>query len=50
MMSSLSIRKTVDLCGIHRNTTFYGNAILYTLQDVAENTRLKGKAKVDETF
>jgi transposase-like protein len=51
MMNGLSIRKTADICGIHRNTAFlWRHKILDALQDVVENTILEGIVEADETF
>lgn len=51
MMNGLSIRKTAEICGIHRNTAFYWrHKILDALQDMAEAVELDGIVEMDETF
>ena len=51
MMQGLSIRKTAEICGIHRNTAFYWrHKILDALQSMADNVSLTGIVEADETF
>lgn len=51
MMQGLSLRKTADACGIHRNTAFiWRHKILDTLQNMAEKAQLDGIVEADETF
>lgn len=51
MMQGLSIRKTAEICGIHRNTAFYWrHKILDALQNMADNVTLNGIVEADETF
>ena len=51
MMDGFSIRKTAEICGIHRNTAFYWrHKILDALQNMADNVQLNGIVEVDETF
>lgn len=51
MMQGLSIRKTAEICGIHRNTAFYWrHKILDALQNMAGNVTLDGIVEADETF
>lgn len=51
MMQGLSIRKTAEICGIHRNTAFYWrHKILDALQSMADSVELNGIIEADETF
>lgn len=51
MMQGLSIRKTAEICGIHKNTAFYWrHKILDALQNINNNVKLDGIVEVDETF
>ncbi|MBQ7335566.1 MAG: IS1595 family transposase [Clostridia bacterium] len=51
MMQGMSIRKTAEVCGIHRNTAFYWrHKILDALQNMADNVTLNGIVEADETF
>lgn len=51
MMNGLSIRKTADICGIHRNTAFiWRHKILDALQNMANLVKLDGIIEADETF
>lgn len=51
MMNGLSIRKTAEICGIHRNTAFtWRHKILDALQNMADNVVLDGIVEADETF
>ena len=51
MMNSFSVRKTAEICGIHRNTAFYyRHKILDALQNMANSVQLNGIVEVDETF
>lgn len=48
MINGLSVRKTAEICGIHRNTAFiWRHKILDALQNVSESAKLEG---IDETF
>jgi transposase-like protein len=51
MMNGLSVRKTADICGIHRNTSFvWRHKILDALQNMASSVNLDGIIEADETF
>lgn len=51
MMNGLSIRKTADICGIHRNTAFlWRHKILDALQNMHNSVVLEGIVEADETF
>ena len=51
MMLGLSIRKSADICGIHRNTAFYWrHKILDALSSVMNEVELDGIVEMDETF
>ena len=51
MMNGFSIRKTAEICGVHRNTAFYWrHKILDALQNMANSVQLNGIVEVDETF
>lgn len=51
MMNGLTVRKTAEICGIHRNTSFIcRHKIIDSLQKLAEPTELDGRVEADETF
>lgn len=51
MMLGLSIRKSAEACGIHRNTAFYWrHKILDALRSVSDGVKLEGIVEMDETF
>lgn len=51
MMLGLSIRKSANACGIHRNTAFYWrHKVLDALQDMANSVVLDGIVEADEAF
>lgn len=51
MINGMSIRKTANICRIHRNTAFYWrHKILDALQNMANDVKLNGIVEVDETF
>lgn len=51
MMNGLSIRKTADICGIHRNTAFiWRHKILDALQNMTAEVKLDGIVEADKTF
>lgn len=51
MMNGFSVRKTAEICGVHRNTAFYWrHKILDALQNMANSVQLNGIVEVDETF
>lgn len=51
MMQSMSIRKTTEVCAIHRNTAFYWrHKILDALQNVAKAVEIGGIVEMNETF
>lgn len=51
MMNGVSIRKTAEICGIHRNTAFYWrHKILDALQNMMSDVELNGIIEADETF
>lgn len=51
MMDGLPIRKTAEICGIHRNTAFlWRHKILDALQNMANQVTLDGIVEADETF
>ena len=51
MLNGLSVRKTAEICGIHRNTAFvWRHKILDALQNMAEDVVLDGIVEADETF
>lgn len=51
MLNGLSVRKTAEICGIHRNTAFvWRHKILDALQNMADSVVLDGIVEADETF
>lgn len=51
MMLGLSIRKSAEACGIHRNTAFYWrHKVLDALRSVSDGVKLDGIVEMDETF
>ena len=51
MMHGFSVRKSADICGIHRNTSFaWRHKILGSLQNMASSVVLNGIVEADETF
>ena len=51
MMNGLSVRKSAEICGIHRNTAFiWRHKILDALQNMHDSVRLSGIVEADETF
>ena len=52
MLQGLSVRKSAEICGIHRNTAFiWRHKILDALTELIEkDTKLKGIIEADETF
>lgn len=51
MMLGLSIRKSAEACGIHRNTAFYWRRkILDALRSVSDGVKLEGIVEMYETF
>lgn len=51
MMLGLSIRKSAEACGIHRNTAFYWrHKVLDAVRKSFENMRLGGIVEMDEAF
>ena len=51
MMLGLSVRKTAQICNIHKNTAFrWRHKILDSLQGMTDSLTLKGIIKVDEKF
>lgn len=51
MMLGLSIRKSAEACGIHRNTAFYWrHKVLDAVRKSFENMRLEGIVEMDEAF
>lgn len=51
MMLGLSIRKSAEACGIHRNTAFYWrHKVLDAVRKAFEDARLEGIVEMDETF
>jgi len=51
MVSGLSVRKTADICKIHRNTAFiWRHKVLDAIQKLYEATELEGIVEADETF
>ena len=50
-MSGFSVRKTAEICDIHRNTAFiWRHKILDTLQKIQTDIELDGIVEADETF
>lgn len=51
MMNGFSVRKSAQICGIHRNTAFaWRHKLLDCLQRLAEQTKLDGIIEADKTF
>lgn len=51
MMTGMSLRKTAQMCGIHRNTAFrWRHKVLDTLQQMANAVELEGLVEADETY
>lgn len=51
MLNSLSVRKSAEICGTHRNTAFvWRHKILDALQNMADDVTLDGIIEADETF
>lgn len=51
MINGFSVRKSADICGIHRNTALiWRYKILDTLQKMANSVTLNGIIEADETF
>ena len=51
MMNGLSIRKSAEICGIHKNTAFiWRHKILDALQNMHKSVALEGIIEADETF
>ncbi len=51
MINGFSVRKSANICGIHRNTAFaWRHKILGALQNMAESVVLDGIVEADETF
>ena len=51
MMNGFSLRKSANICGIHRNTAFaWRHKILGALQNMAGSVTLDGIIEADETF
>jgi transposase-like protein len=51
MLNGFSVRKSANICGIHRNTAFaWRHKLLDALQQPAEKARLDGIIEADETF
>lgn len=51
MMNGFSVRKSADICGIHRNTAFaWRHKVLDALQEMADSVELNGIIEADETF
>lgn len=51
MMDGYSLRKTAQVCGIHRNTAFrWRHKVLDALQQMANSVELDGIIEADETF
>lgn len=51
MMLGLSIRKSAEACGIHRNTAFYWrHKVLDAVRKSSEDMRLEGIVEIDEAF
>lgn len=51
MLNGFSVRKTADVCGIHRNTAFaWRHKILDALPNMADEVTFDGIVEADETF
>ncbi len=51
MLNKFSIRKTAEICSIHRDTAFlWRHKILDALQNMADSVTLSGVIEADETF
>lgn len=51
MMEGMSVRKTADICGIHRNTAFaWRHKILDALQEMQDDVMLSGIVEADEKY
>lgn len=51
MMNGASIRKSAEICNIHKNTAFHWrHKILDTLQGMQDNVSLNGIVEADETY
>ena len=51
MVDGFSVRKSADICGIHRNTAFiWRHKLLDALQEMADDVTLDGIVEADETF
>ena len=51
MMEGMSLRKTAEICGIHRNTAFaWRHKILDALQDMQDDVLLSGIVEADEKY
>ena len=51
MIQGLPVRKTAEICGIHRNTAFiWRHKILDALQNASKYEKLEGIVEADETF
>lgn len=51
MMEVMSIRKTADICGIHRNTAFaWRHKVLDALQEMQDGVTLSGIVEADEKY
>lgn len=51
MMNGFSVRKSADICGINKDTSFiWRHKILDALQIMADNVSLDGIVEADETF
>ena len=51
MINGFSLRKSANICGIHRNTAFiWRHKILGALQNMADSVVLDGIIEADETF
>lgn len=51
MIQGLPVRKSAEICGIHRNTAFiWRHKILDALQNASKHEKLEGIVEADETF
>ena len=51
MMNGFSVRKSAEICGIHKDTAFrWRHKILDALQNMADSVSLAGIIEADETF